>query len=112
MKELNTIVNARINIKHLLIVGLLAGVLTYLIMNYIIIFLIWGLVGDGSYPSKWDAYINIIYVLSAIIFLFPVIYFRIRINYKKGNLSKVKDYLIICFLIILISALISYNQLR
>lgn len=108
---LNTILRSKIDTKHLIFRSIAFGVLTFLIMRYLIIFLIWGFVGEGAYPRIWDTYINIFYALSGIIFLYPVIFFRIRINYMKRNFSKAKDYLIICFIVILISVIISYNEL-
>ena len=85
--------------------------MTFFIMNYVIIFIIWGFAGDGAYPKTWDIYINILYILSAIIFLFPIIWFRIYVNYKKGNLTKVKDYLIVCVIVIVVSTFLSVNQM-
>ena len=37
------------------------------------------------------------------IFLFPYIFYRIRINYKKKNLSNAKTYLVVCLIIIFVN---------
>lgn len=91
--------------------SLLFGISTYIIMSYLIIFLIWGYVGDGAYPRSWNTYINIIYACSALIFLSPIVYYRIKINYKKGDFSKEKNYIIVFLIVLLMSGIIAYKSL-
>ena len=108
---LKAIFRSRINIVHLLIINIVSILLTYLIMNYVIVFLIWGFVGDGIYPKSWDFWINVTYFLSAIIFLYPVIFYLLRKNYKNGKRSEAKSYLIAFFAILICSGIFSYRQL-
>ena len=96
----------KVNIKHLAIMLILFLGLTYLIMQYIIVLLIWSYVGDGVYPKSWDFYINIIYSLSAIAFLFPVLIYRTKKNKKLKNTEKVNDYFIVGLCVIIFSIII------
>jgi hypothetical protein len=83
---LKAIFQSQVNIVHLLIVNIVAILLTYFIMNYVIIFIVWAYVGDGMYPKSWDFWINASLLLSAIIFLYPVVFYPPRKNYKKGKM--------------------------
>ena len=49
---INKLLHSKLNVSHLIIMSLLFGISTYIIMNYLIIFLIWGYVGDGAYPKS------------------------------------------------------------
>ena len=99
-----------IDIKHLLIRSILFVGLTYILMRYVMVFAIWSYVGDGVYPKSWDFYINIIYGLSAIILLLPILIYRIIANYKKRCMSKVNDYLIVCGAVIITTILIYHSD--
>ena len=97
---------SKLNFKHLIIRLILFGGLTYVIMRFIIVFFIWGYVGDGEYPKSWDVWINATYGLSAIIFLFPFLIFRIVVNYKRKIAQKVNDYFIVGLFVIIMSVLL------
>jgi hypothetical protein len=109
---LKAILRAPINGIHLLVVSVVSILLTYFIMNDVILFLIWGFVGDGVYPKWWDFWINATYLLSAIIFLYPVILFLMSRNCKKGKWSEAKSYLIASIVILVCSGIISYRKLH
>jgi hypothetical protein len=81
-------------------------------MWYLAIIVIWFIVGDGAYPKEWDGYINLFYVLSAIIFLFPVILVKMIINYRKKIFYKVKSYLIVSIVIVVESVVLSLFQFK
>jgi len=97
-----------IDIKHLLINSILFIGLAYVIMKYLMLFAIWAYIGDGAYPKNWDFYITLIYSFSAIALLFPFLIYRIILNYRKGHIAKMNDYIIVCAEIIITSICI-YN---
>lgn len=99
-------IKTKANIVHLVITLILSLGLTFIIMRYIAIILIWFYVGDGAYPKSLETYLNISYGLSATIFLFPVLIYRIRANYKKENFSKVINYCLAGVFIIILSILL------
>jgi hypothetical protein len=80
-------------------------------MNYVILFILWGFVGDGAYPKSWNLWINATYLVSPIIFLYPVIFYLLRENYNNGKWPEAKSYLIAAFVILVCSGIIGYRQL-
>jgi hypothetical protein len=100
----------KINPTHLLIRLLLFGGLSYIILRYLAIILIWLFITGDAGPAKGtEIYVDALYYLSAIIVLLPFILYRIWINRKKGNKAKVNDYLIVGLEVILMSAIFVYN---
>lgn len=80
--------------------------LTFLIMNYAVVYIIWGFVGDGVYPASWDKWINLGYSLSAIVVLYPIICFRMLANCRLRRLERAKSYLIALPVVLIIAALL------
>ncbi|HVU95311.1 MAG TPA: hypothetical protein VHE34_08810 [Puia sp.] len=101
-----SIVNAKTDIGHLLAVALLAVVLTYFIMNILMVFVLWGFVGDGNYPASLDKWLNLAYSLSAIVLICPIFYYLMKVNYMRGRLSKAKTYLVAALIVLLCTTLL------
>lgn len=96
---------------HLIGTSILFALATCVIM-YATIYVVLGLYfEEGHYPEKWSHYIKLTYLLSAIIILFPVIFFRLIRNYKKGEFSKTKNYLYVMIIVVLVTAAIVWNNL-
>jgi hypothetical protein len=104
------ILRSRINIIHLLFVNIVSISLTFLIMYPVMMFIIWGVVGDGLYPKSYDFWINLIYSFSAIIILYPIIFLLLQKDYKSGKLAQAKSYLIASFVVLIGSGFITCSQ--
>lgn len=98
-------------IWHFIGTSILFALATCVIM-YCMIYVVLGLyVEEGHYPVKWSFYIKLAYLLSAVIILYPIIFFRAIRNYKKGEFSKAKNYLFMLIIVLLAAIAIAWNNL-
>ena len=74
-------------------------------------FVLWDFVGDGVYPRSWDKWLELSYGLSAIALLYPILFYRIRVNYKRGKLPRAKSYLFALPIILISSAILFHLQI-
>lgn len=111
MKE---IFKADTDFWHLIFRTIAFGVLTFVIMfvlfplNFMLMF------GAGVSADKLanTPLAKMLWLISGFIVLTPFAMFRVRANYKKGELSKAKDYVIVIILTFVLSIIfyILYNQ--
>ena len=105
------IYHAKTNLGHILSVRLLVVLLTFLIMNYLATFVLWAFVGDGAYPRSWDKWLELTYGLSATVLLYPILFYRIYVNYKRGKLPRAKSYVFALPIIPIASAILFHVQI-
>ena len=107
---LRTIFQSRINVKHLSAVTAISIILTYIILNYLAMGMLWA-VNDGMDVGDWFRCLYIGYFFSAIIILYPLILYRMWANYKKGRLPEAKSFLIALIVVLIIDLLLTYKLL-
>lgn len=108
------IFKADTNLLHLTTRTVAFGGLTFFIMfllfplNFMLMF------GAGVSADRLvnTTLAKVLWLLSGFIILTPLAIYRIRANFKKGNLSKAKDYMLVIMLTLILSIVfyLWYNQ--
>jgi hypothetical protein len=99
------IFKADINLLHLTIRAVAFGGLTFLIMFLLIplnFMLMFGAGVSGDRLAN-TTLAKSLWLLSGFIVLTPFAIYRIRANFKRGNLSKAKDYMLVIMLTLILS---------
>lgn len=97
---------------HLIFRAITFGLLTFCILYFVTPIAFLAIYGEGASSTQIEnlPITKVCWAFSAVIILLPVIGQRFIANYKKGQLSKAKDYLFIALFVIILSGLIACYQ--
>jgi hypothetical protein len=105
--------NIDTDIYHLTTRLIAFALLTFAIYYLVTPLVFWAIFGEGATSTQVAnlTITKVCWTLSATLILFPIMGQRFLANYKKGRLSKAKDYLYVAAFVLMLSGLITYLQI-
>lgn len=104
------IIRAKFNTLHLFIAVLIAALVTWGIVYALPVFMWLFVEGDGPHPESFYVWDEMLYYAIPVIATYPFVIVPAIINYRKGNYSLSKNYILAAFVIIWIEV-IAFNML-
>lgn len=99
------IIHAKFNTLHFIIVVLIAALVTWGIVYALPVFMWLFIEGDGPHPENFYVWDEMLYYAIPVIVTYPFVIIPAIINYRKGNYSATKNYILATFVVIWVEVL-------